>query len=379
MKELLDRYGKTIPINDATRYHDLLDEPKAQHIGAITNFKNNVCQLPSLCHSLTHVHPVCLVALTHSLTHSLTNQLAECERRIDDKLDAMKRTVKKNFERLDNEVRLERLKLDEGVLIDEKAVEGDGPKEAKKVLDAIEKQMDAFKAQTAILKGYQKLFFDYQMAKYHVEEMKAAAAAAAAASAAAADGEDEDGVRAQSLAVQQQQLQRKFDRKPTALDKKQSAAAGPNAAGAGAGMQFEPLELKLLPETERVFERKKRFWEKYDEWLTKWQSWEHGRFLLPTPPPAPAGGAVAPAAAGAQALDVEAMDRDVKELYTTIHSIAREADREAKRDAGNAPNAEAKDAAVLNKVKNMINDVRNVMPLVVDLGTCVVCRVVGWV
>ncbi len=42
MKSLLDQYGKTIPINDATRYHDLHDDEKAHHIGAITNFKHNV-------------------------------------------------------------------------------------------------------------------------------------------------------------------------------------------------------------------------------------------------------------------------------------------------------------------------------------------------
>jgi len=93
----------------------------------------------------------------------------------------------------------------------------------------------------------------------------------------------------------------------------------------------DPYPFLSLPVTQALYEKKRLFWELYQNWLDKSKRWHNDDFLT---------------------LDVEAMDREVTETYQTAMRI----------------NKEQKDSPVTLKLKNMVQEFKSLMPCLLELG-----------
>ena len=93
----------------------------------------------------------------------------------------------------------------------------------------------------------------------------------------------------------------------------------------------DPYPFLSLPITIAAYEKKKQFWDLYSGWLEKAKRWNNDDFLT---------------------LDVEAIDREVSETYATAVKI----------------NKDARDSPVTLKVKNMVQEFKSIMPVLLELG-----------
>jgi dynein heavy chain len=81
-------------------------------------------------------------------------QIHVTDARIEEKMPSMKQTVYKNIARLNNELEQQKLLIEEGIFIDEKAI----PRDVIKELDRVKNTLADIKSQTITLQGYQVLF-----------------------------------------------------------------------------------------------------------------------------------------------------------------------------------------------------------------------------
>jgi dynein heavy chain len=93
----------------------------------------------------------------------------------------------------------------------------------------------------------------------------------------------------------------------------------------------DPYEFQSLKDTTAAYDKKREFWILYQTWLEKTKIWKETDFLT---------------------LDVELMNKEVQESFLKAHKLNKEFD----------------ESAVSAKVKSLIVEWKDVMPMIMDLG-----------
>jgi dynein axonemal heavy chain len=114
---------------------------------------------------------------------------------------------------------------------------------------------------------------------------------------------------------------------------------------------MQPYPFQELLDTESLFEKRRKFWQCYREWLDTTQEWETADFTL---------------------LDVEDMNHRVGRFFKTVHQMFKEARAEVAEHLKVAADSPAVDDEPLvratSKVRSYVLDWKQAMPVILELG-----------